>query len=93
MSCSCCSKKLNIGMIQKNDPVTRKKYKSCPHCSVAHGKEHIFHPYPASFGKTPARKTARNPDGYQSYCSECRTLEKGVASSVYQSGRKCSSFK
>ena len=93
MSCSCCGKKLNVGMIDKFDPQTGQKYKSCPHCSDANGGEHIFHPYPASFGKTAARKSARNPDGYQSYCYDCRRLKKGETSHVYQNGRVCSSFK
>ncbi|WP_305813931.1 hypothetical protein [Photobacterium leiognathi] len=57
---------MNIGMIQKIDPNTGKRFKSCPHCSDANGGEHVYHPYPHSFGKTPARKTAKNPDGYQS---------------------------
>ncbi|WP_318478030.1 hypothetical protein [Photobacterium leiognathi] len=75
MACNCCGKRLNIGMIQKN---TGKKFKSCPHCSDANGGEHVYHPYPHSFGKTPARKTARNPDGYQSYCVDCRRLERAL---------------
>lgn len=80
-------------MIHKIDPTTGQKFKSCPHCSDANEKEHVFHPYPASFGKTPARKTARNPDGYQSYCYDCRSLKKGQISHVYQNGRVCGSFK
>ncbi|EIN4364722.1 hypothetical protein P7M77_23665 [Vibrio parahaemolyticus] len=90
MACNCCGKRLNIGMSHKTDPVTGQKYKSCPHCSDANGGEHVFHPYPFNFGKTPARKTARNPDGYQSYCIDCRRLAKGVASNVYRNGRICS---
>ncbi len=90
MVCSCCGKPLNRGLIYKTDPVTGQKFKSCPHCSDANGKEHVFHPYPSSFGKTPARKTARNPDGDQSYCTECRHLGKGEVSQVFQNGRKCS---
>ncbi|WP_318436252.1 hypothetical protein [Photobacterium leiognathi] len=90
MACNCCGKRLNIGMIQKIDPNTGQKFKSCPHCSDANGGEHVYHPYPHSFGKTPARKTAKNPDGYQSYCADCRRLEKGVTSKSYQLGRRCS---
>lgn len=93
MSCTCCGEKLNIGMIHKIDSRTGKKFKSCPHCSDANGGEHVFHPYPASFGKTPARKTARNPEGYQSYCYDCRNLDKAEVSRVYKSGRVCSSLK
>ncbi len=92
MTCSCCSNRLNIGMIHKTDQNTGQRFKSCPHCSDADGGEHIFHPYPSSFGKTPARKTARNPDGYQSYCIDCRRLDKGESSQVHQLGRTCSSF-
>ncbi|AUW38460.1 hypothetical protein DD565_04000 [Vibrio cholerae] len=90
MACSCCGKRLNVGTIHKSDPKTGQKFKSCPHCSDANGGEHVFHSYPSSFGKTPARVTARNPDGYQSYCSDCRSLAKGVASHAYPNGRKCS---
>lgn len=92
MACSCCGKQLNSGMVHKKDPETGKKYKSCPHCSDGNGREHIFHPYPSSFGNTPARKTARNPDGYQSYCIDCRSLDKGVPSHVHQNGRMCGSL-
>ncbi len=90
MSCKCCGKKLNIGTIRKSDPLTGKKYKSCPHCSDANGEEHVFHAYPAAFGKTPARVTAGNPDGDQSYCIECRHLKKGETSRVYAHGKTCS---
>ncbi|TKB47737.1 hypothetical protein FCL40_14770 [Ferrimonas sediminicola] len=92
MTCSCCNGRLNIGMIHKVDPMTGQRFKSCPHCSDANGSEHVFHPYPAAFGKTPARVTARNPDGYQSYCRECRNLDKGDVSKVHRNGRLCSSL-
>ncbi len=92
MACNCCGKALNSGMVQKKDSSTGQKFKSCPHCSDANGSEHIFHPYPASFGITPARKTARNPDGYQSYCIDCRRLKKGVASKAFHNGRLCSTL-
>ncbi|MPS31012.1 hypothetical protein EHW63_01385 [Salinivibrio sp. VYel9] len=92
MNCSCCSKALNSGMIYKKDAATGRKYKSCPHCSDANGGEHVFHPYPSNFGKTPARKTAQNPTGHQSYCIDCRRLNKGVASTVHQNGRLCRSL-
>jgi hypothetical protein len=92
MACSCCGKRLNSGMIKKRDSSTRKLYKSCPHCSDANGKEHVHHPYPANFGNTPARMTARNPDGDQSYCAACRRLKKGVVSQVHTNGKTCSSF-
>lgn len=92
MTCSCCNKPLNVGMIHKRDPHTGQKFKSCPHCSDANGGEHVFHPYPSSFGKTPARVTARNPEGYQSYCIDCRRLDKGVQSQAYMNGKACSSL-
>ena len=80
-------------MIHKSDPLTGQRFKSCPHCSDANGNEHVFHPYPASFGKTPARKTAKNPEGFQSYCCDCRTLPKGNISRAYQNGRTCQTLK
>ncbi len=92
MPCKCCTQPSNSGMIHKKDPVTGQKFKSCPHCTEAHGSEHVFHPYPAYFGKTPARQTVRNPDGHQSHCSECRSLDKGKMSRVYKNGRLCSTL-
>ncbi len=91
MACNCCGKKLNSGMIHVNDQ-NGQKFKSCPHCSDANGSEHVYHPYPNNFGKTPARKTARNPDGDQSYCIDCRHLAKGKASIAFTNGRTCGSF-
>lgn len=92
MTCSCCGKRLNAGLCKKTDILTGQKFKSCPHCSIANGGEHVFHPFPKSFGKTPARQTARNPEGYQSYCIDCRSLSKGEVSRVYSQGRKCRSL-
>lgn len=92
MGCACCGSKLNSGMLTKIDFKTGQKFKSCPHCSAANGGEHVFHPYPAQFGKTPARVTARNPDGHQSYCIDCRGLDKGIVSTVHSHGRSCSTF-
>lgn len=92
MSCSCCDKKLNSGMIHRFDKLTGDEYKSCPHCSDANGSEHVFHPYPASFGSSPARKTPTNPEGDQSYCIDCRQLDKCVVSQTYRNGRVCSSL-
>ena len=92
MLCSCCGKKLNSGMIHKKDPNTGQKFKSCPNCSAANGSEHVFHPYPSLFGKTSARVTAENPDGDQSYCIDCRALDKGEVSHTYMNGKLCSSL-
>ncbi|MFT5759654.1 MAG: hypothetical protein ACI9LM_004421 [Alteromonadaceae bacterium] len=89
MACNCCGNRLNSGMIHKKDPVTGKKFKSCPHCSAANENEHVFHPYPGTFGKTPARVTAKNPDGDQSYCNDCRRLDKGELSHTYKKGKSC----
>ncbi|MFM2486065.1 hypothetical protein [Celerinatantimonas yamalensis] len=89
MICSACGKKLTSGMIYKIDVSTGQKYKSCPHCSAANGQEHVFHPYPANFGKTPARTSAKNPHGAQSYCIDCRALNKGVKSRTFQDGVLC----
>lgn len=79
-------------MIFKHDPLTNKKFKSCPHCSNTHNLEHVFHPYPTAFGKTQARVPSKNPNGYQSYCLECRKLEHGKPSINYQLGQSCSSL-
>lgn len=92
MSCSCCNNALNSGLLHKHDATSRKEYKSCPHCSAAHGSEHIFHPYPEQFGKTPARVTPNNPEGDQSYCIDCRALEKGEPSTTFRNGRTCSTL-
>lgn len=89
---SCCKVELNSGMLIKRDPHTGALYKACGHCSDANGTEHVFHRYPAQFGKTPARVTAANPDGHQSYCKDCRRLSKGVPSNVYKSGVLCSNL-
>ena len=88
MACKCCQQPLNRGLIYKVD-ASGRRYKSCPHCSVANGEQHVFHPYPANFGKTPARVSARNPNGDQSYCIDCRQLAKGVASKAYRAGVSC----
>ena len=90
MTCCYCDKKLKLGMIQKRDPRTGEKYKSCPNCSKTHGKEHVFHPYPSLFGKTPARVSAKNPEGSQSFCIHCRRLDKGEPSKSYMNGKLCS---
>jgi hypothetical protein len=92
MSCSCCGEKLNHGMIHKKDPNTGQRFKSCPHCSAANGTEHIFHPHPDSFGKTPARITKKNPHGDQSYCINCRALDKGTPSQNHMNGKLCSTL-
>lgn len=65
MNCVVCGKPLNQSIRIGN-------YKSCPHCSQENPEQkHIFHP-DSSFGTTPLRSTARNPDGIQSHCTICR---------------------
>lgn len=44
--------------------------KTCPNCSVLRGAL-VFLPL-ESFGWSERRKTALNPDGVQSWCTECR---------------------
>lgn len=90
MSCTCCQGTLNSGMLKKKDSSTGEIYKSCPHCTEANGSVHVFHPYPSLFGFTPARKSATNPNGHQSYCTDCRKLKKGIASKAYSHGVLCS---
>jgi hypothetical protein len=89
---SCCGNRLNTGMLIKKDSITGALYKTCGHCSNANGSEHVFHRYPTLFGKTPARVTAKNPDGHQSYCNDCRSLPKGESSKAYTHGVLCRSF-
>jgi len=91
MPCNCCGNKINSGRIFKRAD-SGQLFKSCPNCSRTHGTEHVFHPHPLEFGQTPARISAKNPDGDQSYCSDCRTLDKGQPSQNCHRGRVCSSL-
>lgn len=61
--CKCCGKPLNESQYNKEH-----NYKSCPRCSTINGEEHVFFPYPVSYGITDARKSMEHPDGPQSYC-------------------------
>lgn len=70
--CKHCRKPLNQSQYSAD-----KKYKSCPKCSVEGGEEHIYYPYPSSFGTTLLRATHNTPDGAQSYCIPCRGSETG----------------
>lgn len=79
-------------MLIKKDSSTGALYKACGHCTEANGSEHVFHRYPALFGNTPARVTASNPNGHQSYCKDCRALPKGVPSNAYTRGVLCSNL-
>lgn len=75
--CNCCGKALNRGLWTEDG-----QHKSCPLCSTTHGSQHVFRRYPEDFGTTDARKTLTNPDGAQSYCVDCRGLDKGELSQV-----------
>ncbi|MDG0876410.1 hypothetical protein ABEX25_22085 [Paenibacillus thiaminolyticus] len=65
--CTSCEKPLNASQWSSDG-----KYKSCPSCSTRNGTEHVFFPYPDSFGTTPKRATAAHPEGPQSHCTSCR---------------------
>lgn len=92
MPCQCCGQRLNVGVLHKYDELGNE-YKSCPRCSATNGHEHVFHRHPEAFGQTPARVTPANPQGDQSYCVDCRTLDLGAPSTVYLKGKPCSFFK
>lgn len=64
------------------------QWKSCPDCSVRDGAQHVFYPYPDSFGVSQARVTGEDADGAQSYCSSCR----GRGSKSIGAGRSCAQF-
>ena len=63
MICIVCKRKLTDSIFS-ND----RKYKSCPKCSKLNGQQHVFFPYPSSFGTSEKRVTYNTPDGAQSYC-------------------------
>lgn len=83
--CKHCGKKLKSAQYSAD-----KTLKSCPRCSVLNGQEHVYFPYPASFGETGARATANNPDGPQSYCTAHRSNPKR---SIPEGGILCSQVK
>lgn len=83
-NCVNCGQRLNKAVFN-----TDQTMKSCPRCSTTHGSMHVFHPYPYGFGTTEARVSDHNPDGIQSYCVECRTLDRGEDSHVYQLHPTC----
>lgn len=88
-ACGCCSKALNQGIWSAD-----RKHKTCPLCSTTYGLKHVFRRYPEDFGVTDARKTATNPDGAQSYCVDCRALDKGQLSHVdFSKQRLCDTVK
>lgn len=81
-NCQYCGKPLNESQYRQN-----RAYKSCPKCSTEDA-EHIYYPYPDSFGTTPSRVSCNTPDGAQSYCTRCRSGDLGP----FPGGRKCSDF-
>lgn len=62
-NCKYCGKPLN-----KSQYSSDETYKSCPRCSEIDGNEHIFFPYPITFGDTTKRSSDNHPDGPQSWC-------------------------
>lgn len=66
-TCQTCEKPLNRTRYSRNG-----RWKTCPRCSKRHGSQHIYLACPDSFGKAGARRTVANPEGFQSYCTECR---------------------
>lgn len=66
-NCTACERALHQAQWRANDML-----KSCPRCSSANGREHVFHRHPEAFGETPARATASDPEGTQSWCTACR---------------------
>ena len=67
MKCQHCQDVLNKAQFRSN-----REMKSCPNCSKSNGEYHVYYPYPEAFGTTEKRVTANNPDGPQSYCTDCR---------------------
>ncbi|MDY4078263.1 MAG: hypothetical protein SOY42_05690 [Clostridium sp.] len=65
--CIICGRPLNESQYSSD-----KQYKSCPRCSERNGKQHVYYPYPKSFGVTDKRASKNSPEGAQSYCTICR---------------------
>lgn len=66
-TCQACARLLSRSQWRANDML-----KSCPRCSSANGREHVFHRHPEAFGETSARASAADPEGSQSWCTACR---------------------
>lgn len=79
--CQFCGKPLNVSQYAQGGTL-----KSCPKCSAEDGEEHIFYPYPGSFGTSPKRVSASIPDGAQSWCARCRADWTGP----HPDGKRCS---
>ena len=67
MNCINCNQRLNKSIFNSD-----RTKKSCPACSTKNGSQHVFYDYPEAFGVTDKRKSGKNPDGPQSYCTPCR---------------------
>jgi hypothetical protein len=70
MNCSACGTRLNAARWSEDG-----NRKACPHCSEAHGEQHVYYEFPSRFGETPARATSISPNGPQSYCINCRAKQ------------------
>lgn len=75
--CKICGKPLKKTQFSKD-----MKLKSCPCCSQANGKQHIFYER-KEFSFSKKRITKNSPDGDQSYCTSCRSgadpnINKGI---------------
>jgi len=66
--CSVCGAALNRSRRSKD-----RHWKSCPECSVRDGLQHVFWPYPESFGVSQARISGEDAEGAQSHCAGCRS--------------------
>jgi Protein of unknown function (DUF3553) len=66
--CSVCQVALNRSRRTRDG-----NWKSCPECSVRDGMEHVFWPYPESFGVSQARISGEDAEGAQSHCAGCRS--------------------
>jgi hypothetical protein len=84
--CVVCGGALNRS--QRPESGGGQAWKSCPNCSSSHGTQHIYRPFPDTFGQSEARVNDNTPDGAQSYCNYCRS---GRAPEGPQ--RSCDSFK
>ena len=78
--CDHCSEPLDASVLRDEG-----RYKSCPKCSQADGKEHVFRRSPEAFGMT--KPTKAKPDGIQTHCEACRTKQPHR-----DDGRSCASF-
>ncbi|MCH1923369.1 hypothetical protein L9G74_03360 [Shewanella sp. C32] len=86
MICKICGKPLKQAQWKNNNTL-----KSCPHCSLENGEQHVYYAYPDRFGETPKRATPKHPEGPQSHCTECRP--KHPAPSPHEGAIYCEELK